>query len=154
MLRIFGPNGAVACCLRGAVNIDRRHRVVLAIGAHFRSSIDLIRRRMDYRQFKGRRSSGHDARAIGINGERTLGLALSAVYGGVGCAVDNSRESRPPTGPVPRSSCRKCCTPPHLRLALPRQRVQPVLDQSVHRHRGRAASLDLDGTMLRSPTPP
>src|SRR5215472_17388605 len=97
--RIFGLDDALARRLRSAVNIDRTDWVILAIGCRLRSRIDVIRRQMNYGQSTCRRRAGHDARALGINGEGTLALALRAIYGSVGGAVDDSRQPRRRQGP-------------------------------------------------------
>src|SRR5215471_5213679 len=49
---------------------------------------------MDDRQSAGGRRAGYDPRAIGVDGEGTLALALGAIDGGVGGAVDDGRQSR------------------------------------------------------------
>src|SRR3546814_16466035 len=80
--------------LAAAIGIQRRDRIVLAVGAAFATIEDVVGGKVDERRAGGRAGLGEEAGAVAVHRHGPRFLTLGTVDGSVGGAVDDGRVTR------------------------------------------------------------
>src|SRR3546814_3614388 len=88
------PHGGPARRLAAAIGIQRRDRIVLAVGAAFATIEDVVGGKVDERRAGGRAGLGEEAGAVAVHRHGPSFLTLGTVDGSVGGAVDASSAER------------------------------------------------------------